>query len=127
MVARGLEVCFARLSLATLEYQTLGHLPLVLGWACEQDAVANQQQGEGASAETEGSGCHACRVTKAPKGSAVFDVVGERVYAGVVLERMHAKGTNITSGLVQYADEAGAPAKLTYGPRDLLVRHLSHF
>ena len=53
--------------------------------------------------------CH--RVTKAPKGSAVFDVVGERVYAGIVLERMHAKGTNITSGLVQYTDDGGRARK----------------
>ena len=43
------------------------------------------------------------RVTRAAKGSAVFDVVSERVYSGVVLERMHAKGTNVTSGLLQEA------------------------
>jgi hypothetical protein len=57
---------------------------------------------------------------KAPKGSAVFEVVSEQLYRGVVLDRMQAKGTNISSGLVQY-EEDGTPAKLTYGPKDLLV------
>jgi len=62
-----------------------------------------------------------CRVTRAPKGSAVFEVVSEEQYSGVVIDRMQAKGTNISSGLLQYELD-GVPAKLTYGPRDLQVR-----
>ena len=62
-----------------------------------------------------------CRVTRAARGSAVFEVVSERVYSGVVLERMHAKGTNVTSGLLQALDD-DAIGRLTYGPKDLAVR-----
>ncbi|BDA49818.1 probable cold shock domain-containing protein E1 [Coccomyxa sp. Obi] len=58
------------------------------------------------------------RVTRAPKGSAVFEVVSEEQYSGVVLDRMQAKGSNIASGLVQYELD-GVPSKLTYGPKDL--------
>ena len=61
------------------------------------------------------------RVTRAPKGSAVFEVVSEEQYSGVVLDRMLAKGSNIASGLVQYELD-GVPSKLTYGPKDLQVR-----
>ncbi len=61
------------------------------------------------------------RVTRAPKGSAVFEVVSEQAYSGVVIDRMVAKGTNIASGLVQYEVD-GVPAKLTYGPKDLQAR-----
>ena len=60
------------------------------------------------------------RVTRAPKGSAVFEVVSEEQYSGVVLDRMLAKGSNIASGLVQYELD-GVPSKLTYGPKDLQV------
>lgn len=60
-------------------------------------------------------------MTRAPKGSAVFEVVSEEQYSGVVLDRMLAKGSNIASGLVQYELD-GVPSKLTYGPKDLQVR-----
>ena len=60
------------------------------------------------------------RVVKAPKGSAVFETVSEQLYSGVVLDKMQAKGSNISSGLVQY-EEDGRPAKLAYGPKDLQV------
>lgn len=62
-------------------------------------------------------------MTRAPKGSAVFEVVSEEQYSGVVLDRMLAKGSNIASGLVQYELD-GVPSKLTYGPKDLQVGHL---
>jgi hypothetical protein len=54
----------------------------------------------------------------------VFEVISERIYAGVVLERMHAKGSNVSSGLLLAEDGAGAPSKLTFGPKDLAVSWL---
>jgi hypothetical protein len=59
-------------------------------------------------------------VTRAAKGSAVFEVVSEEQYSGVVIDRMVVKGSNIASGLVHYEVD-GVPAKLTYGPKDLQV------
>lgn len=52
----------------------------------------------------------------------MFEVVSEEQYSGVVIDRMQVKGTNISSGLLQYELD-GVSAKLTYGPRDLQVPH----
>ena len=65
-----------------------------------------------------------CRITRAPKGSAAFDVISEQQYRGVVLDRMVRSKNNISSGLLHY-EENGAPAKLTFGPKDLLARPFS--
>lgn len=59
-------------------------------------------------------------MTRAAKGSAVFEVVSKEQYSGVVIDRMVVKGSNIASGLVQYEVD-GVSAKLTYGPKDLQV------
>ncbi len=61
------------------------------------------------------------RITRAPKGSAAFDVVSEQQYQGVVLDRMVKSKNNISSGLLHYEDN-GIPAKLIFGPKDLSVR-----
>ena len=64
------------------------------------------------------------RITRAPKGSAAFDVISEQQYHGVVLDRMVKSKNNISSGLLHYEDN-GAPAKLIFGPKDLLVSAFS--
>lgn len=61
-----------------------------------------------------------CRITRAPKGSAAFDVTSEQEYHGVVLDRMVKSKHTVSSGLLHYEDNS-TPAKLTFGPRDLLV------
>ena len=50
----------------------------------------------------------------------MFDVISEQQYHGVILDRMLNHKGNISSGLLHYEEE-GAPAKLTFGPKDLLV------
>ena len=67
--------------------------------------------------------CLRHRITRAPKGSAAFDVISEQQYHGIVLDRMVKSKNNISSGLLHYED-SGTPAKLTFGPKDLSVRAL---
>lgn len=60
-------------------------------------------------------------MVKAAQGAAVIESVSERVYEGLVSARALGKGITATSGLLQYSDEAGLPATITFGLRDLQV------
>ena len=64
------------------------------------------------------------RIARAPKGAAQFEVISEELYQGVIIDRMVASKGNITSGLLHYLDD-GTPAKLTFGPKDLMVSMLA--
>lgn len=67
-----------------------------------------------------------CRVAKAAKGAAVFETVSELEYEGRVTARAQGKGVTATSGLLQFSDDAGLPATITFGPRDLQVHACAH-
>ncbi len=64
------------------------------------------------------------RIARVPKGAAQFEVISEELYQGVIMDRMIASKGNITSGLLHYLDN-GTPAKLTFGPKDLMVSMLA--
>lgn len=62
----------------------------------------------------------ALRVVRVPKGTAVFEVVSEKTYSGVVLERA-AVGKNyskVSSGVIEYEDDK-ATQKIIFGVADL--------
>ena len=65
-----------------------------------------------------------CRIARAPKGAAQFEAISEELYQGVIIDRMVASKGNITSGLLHYLDD-DTPAKLTFGPKDLMVSVLA--
>lgn len=65
------------------------------------------------------------RVAKTAKGAAVFETVSEREYEGRVTARALGKGVTATSGLLHYVDDAGLPATITFGLRDLQVLALN--
>lgn len=62
----------------------------------------------------------AVRLTRVPKGSAVFEVVSDEQYTGVVLERAVAgkNYTKVTSGVLEY-EWGGSKHKIIYGVPDL--------
>ena len=61
------------------------------------------------------------RVAQAAKGAAIFETVSEGAFKGRVSARVLGKGITATSGLLQYTDETGLPATITFGSRDLQV------
>lgn len=63
------------------------------------------------------------RVARAAKGAAQFEVISKELHQGVIIDRMSASKGNITSGLLHYLND-GAPAKLTFGPKDLMVSYV---
>ncbi len=61
------------------------------------------------------------RVKKVPPGTALFEVVSEELYVGLIRDPSGSRGT-YKSGLLEYCEPDGTRVPLIYSPNDVLVR-----